>query len=288
MGAAAEFASVAHALGAAIARLTTAGVPEARADAEVLLAYVLGTSRAGVVAAAHRPLAADAARELAALVARRAGREPLAYLTGEREFWSLPLTVDRRVLVPRPETELVVETALRVARGARRVLDVGTGSGAIAAALARELPRARVWASDREAPALAVARENLARHAPGVALVRGDALAPFRAGAFDLIVGNPPYVGESEFAALMPEVRDHEPRAALVAGPDGLAMLRAIIAAAPATLVAGGWIVLEMGAGQGTAVRAELAGDGRYDRVEVVRDHGGIERVVTGRRGSDG
>src|SRR5439155_734487 len=134
---------------------------------------------------------------------------------------SLPLAVDRRVLVPRPETELVVETALRLAPAARRVLDVGTGSGAIAAALARELPAARVWASDVDTDALAVARANLARQAPGVALVCGDLLAPFRTAAFDLVAANPPYVADAELGGLAPEVRDHEPRVALAAGPGG-------------------------------------------------------------------
>jgi release factor glutamine methyltransferase len=288
MGVAAELPSVADALAGAVERLTQAGVPEARADAEVLLAHVLGTSRAGVVAAARRPLAAGVVGALATLIDRRTAREPLAYLIGEWEFWSLPFAVDRRVLVPRPETELVVETALRVAADARRVLDVGTGSGVLAAVLARELPAARVWASDREAVALAVARQNLARHAPAVALVAGDLLSPFRGGAFDLIVANPPYVAEAELETLMPEVRDYEPRPALVAGADGLAALRAIIAAAAAALVAGGWLVVEMGAGQGAAVHAGLADDGRYDRVEVVRDAAGIERVAAARRGGDG
>src|SRR5207244_2938758 len=165
MGAAAALVTVGDALAAAIARLAAAGLPEPRADAEVLLARALDTTRVGLVVAARRPLPETAARDFAALVARRAAREPLPYIVGEREFWSLPLTVDRRVLVPRPETELVVETALRLAPAARRILDVGTGSGAIAAALARELPAARVCASDLAPGALAVARANLARHA---------------------------------------------------------------------------------------------------------------------------
>jgi len=279
MGAAA-MPTVGGALADATARLVTAGVAEPRADAEVLLAHVLGTTRAGVVAAARRPLPAGADGALERLVARRAAREPVQYVIGEREFWSLSLAVDPRVLVPRPETELVVETALRVAPGARRVLDVGTGSGAIAAALARELPAAGVWASDVDRDALAVARVNLGRHAPRVGLACGDLLAPFRDGAFDLVVSNPPYVADGELARLLPEVRDHEPRRALAAGPDGLAVLRALVADAPRVLVPGGCLVIEMGAGQAPAVRALVEETGRWARVEVVRDHAGVDRVL--------
>jgi release factor glutamine methyltransferase len=277
--------SVGDALRDAVDRLGAAGVPEPRADAEVLLAHALGTTRAGVMAAAARPLDPAASSSLDALVARRAAREPVQHLVGVWEFWSLPIAVDRRVLVPRPETEVLVETALRVAPEARRVLDVGTGSGAIAAALARELGSARVWASDREPDALAVARANLARLAPDVGLVRGDLLAPFRAGALDLVVSNPPYVAEGEVGRLAPEVRDHEPRTALAAGPDGLAVLGALVTGAPRVLVPGGWLVVEVGTGQAEAVRARLGADGRYAAVETVRDHAGIERVLAARRG---
>jgi len=272
MGAAAAFVTLGDALAAAIARLAAAGVPEPRADAEVLLARALDTTRAGLVVGARRPLPETAARDFAALVGRRAGREPLHYILGEREFWSLPLAVDRRVLVPRPETELVVETALRLAPAARRVLDVGTGSGAIAAALARELPAARVWASDVDTDALAVARANLARQAPGVALVCGDLLAPFRTAAFDLVAANPPYVADAELGGLAPEVRDHEPRVALAAGPDGLAALGRLMAEAPRVLAPGGWLVVEVGAGQAAAVRR-------------LAEEAGAERRQAGRRG---
>jgi release factor glutamine methyltransferase len=278
--AAAAVPTVGEALAGAVGRLEAAGVPEARADAEVLLAAVLGTTRAGLVAAARRPLAPAAGAALDALLARRAAREPLHYVVGEREFWSLPFAVDARVLVPRPETELLVETALRLAPAARRILDVGTGSGAVAAALARERPAARVWASDVSLDALAVARLNLARHAPAVGLVAGDLLAPFGGGRFDLVVSNPPYVADAELARLAPEVRAHEPRLALAAGEDGLAVLRALVAAAPRVLTPGGWLVMEMGAGQGSALRAAVEATGRWPRIEVVRDHAGIERVL--------
>src|SRR5438552_3778284 len=263
MGAAAAVATVGDALAAAIARLAAAGVPEPRADAEVLLARALGTTRAGLVVVARRPLPEAAARGFATLVGRRAAREPLHYIVGEREFWSLPLAVDRRVLVPRPETELVVETALGLAPGARRILDVGTGSGAIAAALARELPAARVWA-------------------------RGALLAPFRTAAFDLVAANPPYVTDAALGRLAPEVRDHEPRVALAAGPDGLAALGRLVAEAPRVLAPGGWLVMEVGAGQAAAVRRLADTTGRYVCVEVVRDHAGIERVLALKLGGGG
>jgi release factor glutamine methyltransferase len=271
---------VGDALDAAVARLAAAGVPEPRADAEVLLASALDTTRAGIVARAHDALAPAVDAAFAALVARRATREPVHYLVGEREFWSLPVAVDRRVLVPRPETEVVIETALRVAPDARRVLDVGTGSGALACALARELLAARVWASDVDPDALAVARVNVRRHAPRVSLVRGDLLAPFRDAAFDLVVSNPPYVADDELAGLMPEVRDHEPRVALVAGRDGLAAIAALVAEAPRVLAPGGRLVVEMGVGQAAAVRRLVDRTGQYKKVDVVRDHAGIDRVL--------
>jgi release factor glutamine methyltransferase len=282
MGAAVVLRTVGDALAGAAARLAAAGVPEPRADAEVLLAHALGTTRAGLVAATSRPL--PPGLELDALLDRRVRREPVQHIVGEWEFWSLPLKIDRRVLVPRPETELVVETALRVAPRARQILDVGTGSGALAAALAVECPGASVWASDVSSDALAVARLNLGRHAPRVALVRGDLLAPFRAGAFDLIVANPPYLADGEVPGLAPEVRDYEPRVALVAGRDGLEALEALVSAAPEVLAPGGWLVLEMGIGQASRVRGAIERDGRYARSSTALDPAGIERVLAAER----
>jgi release factor glutamine methyltransferase len=284
MGAASALPTVGAALAAAVRRLAAAGVPEPRADAEVLLAHVLGTTRTGLVVASREPLESDTAAAFERLMARRLAREPVHHLVGVREFWSLPFRVDRRVLVPRPETELVVETALRVAPHARRVLDVGTGSGAIAAVLARELGSAMVWASDRCSEALIVARENLERHAPSVRLVRGDLLAPFTSEAFDLVVCNPPYVAAGEIDALAPEVRDHEPQAALDGGADGLDVLRALLAEAPRVIAPAGWLVVETGEGQAPALRAALAAEDGWVGVETVRDHAGIDRVLVGRR----
>ena len=277
--------TIADALADAVPRLAAAGVPEPRADAEVLLAHALATTRTGVIAHARDGMPAAGAGRLAALLARRAGRrEPVAYLVGEREFWSLSFAVDRRVLVPRPETELVVEVALRLAPGARRVADVGTGSGCLAVALARELPRAAVVAIDASAGALAVAAVNVARLAPRVRLVRGDLLEAVGPASVDLIVSNPPYVPTGDIDGLAPEVRDHEPRAALDGGPDGLAALSCLLADAPSRLLPGGWVVVEMGMGQADAVQALAARDPRVDRVLVAEDAAGIPRVCAARR----
>jgi len=292
LGASAAGATVGATVAAAAARLRAAGVEEPRADAEVLVAHALGTTRAALVATARDPFPSGSTPALEALVARRVRREPLHYLLGEREFWSLAIAVDPRVLIPRPETETVVEVARQVAPRARRVLDVGTGSGAIAAALAQELPGARLWASDVDAGALAVARRNLARHAPGVRLLRADLLAPFRGAAFDLVVSNPPYVPDTVLPTLAPEVRDHEPRVALAGGADGLDVLDALVAEAAAVLAPGGWLVVELGCGQAERVRARVGEDGPYRRPMTVRDAAGIERVLAaecvgggGRRG---
>jgi release factor glutamine methyltransferase len=275
--------TVRDALATAVSRLAAAGVPEPRADAEVLLAHALGSDRAALVVRAREPLDPASAARFEALLARRAAREPAAYLTGEREFWSLPIRVDARVLIPRPETELVVATALRLAPRARHVLDVGTGSGAIAIALATELPAARVLASDRMAPALAVAAVNRTRLAPRVALVRADLLAPFRAAAFDLLVANPPYCPAG--TVVQAEVRDWEPATALYAGADGLDALDALVDEAPRVLGPGGWLVVEVGLGQADAVVARMRARGSYDGYEVVRDLAGVERVVAARKG---
>lgn len=266
-------------LTAATARLAAAGVPEPRADAEVLLAHVLNVSRTTLFVRTQTPLADTAAFD--ALLARRVTREPVFQIIGEREFWSLPFAVDRRVLTPRPETELLVEIACRLAPGARRVLDAGTGSGCIAVAVAQVLPAAEVWAVDRSADALAVAQHNCGRLAPGVGLVRGDWLAAFRAGVFDLVIANPPYIRADALAGLDPEVRAFEPLDALVSGRDGLDALRHLLSDAPRVLAPGGWLVCEIGADQGPAMTDLARGwAGRFDDVRCLHDHAGLDRVV--------
>lgn len=276
--------SVAEALADATARFVAAGVPEPRADAEVLLAHALGTTRAGLVVAARRPVGADEAARFEALVAARRRRTPVWHLVGRREFWSLDVAVNARVLTPRPETELLVEAVRALAPPRGVVVDAGTGSGAIAAAVARERPDLRVLAVDVDADALAVAAENRRRLAPGVALVQASWLAACAPGAIDVVVANPPYVPDADLATLAPEVRDHEPRRALAGGPDGLDQIRRLVAEAAGVLRPGGWLALEVGAGQATAVAALATGPTWADAPVVRADLAGVARCVTLRR----
>jgi release factor glutamine methyltransferase len=255
-----------------------------RADAGILLAACLGRSRAQILARPEASIAAAAARRFAALMERRARGEPIAYLLGEKEFWSLPLKVTRDVLVPRPETETLVEAALAACPADQplEVLDLGTGSGAIALALARERARWRVTATDESAAALAVARENAQRLGlERVELLAGRWFEPLGARRFDLIASNPPYVAEGDPALAVPELT-FEPRSALVAGPTGLEALREIIAAAPAHLRRGGRLLLEHGHDQALAVR-ELLESAGFSTIASFPDLAGHERVTSGK-----
>lgn len=261
--------------------LDDAGVPSPRVDAEHLVAHVLGLTRSELYAADDELGNEDLGR-LRPLVDRRRAREPLAYVLGAWGFRRLSLEVDGRVLIPRPETEVVVERCLeRLADlSAPRVLDVGAGSGAIALALADEHPGAHILAVDRSEEALALARRNLSRlDVDGrVELRVGDLLAGL-AGPFDLVVSNPPYVSPEEYEELQPEIRLYEPRDALV----GAGVAEAIAAGARALLAPGGWIVLECGDGQAGALAAELERLGYRDVVKTP-DLAARERVVEGRR----
>ena len=289
-----------EALRNAVTKLERAGCPEPRADAEVLLAHVLREDRARAVLDRRAPLEPRAAAAFARCVARRARREPVALITGEREFWSLSFRVTRAVLIPRPDTETLVEEALDLlappampGRRGARVIDVGTGSGCVAVALARERPDAHIVAIDRSSRALRVAAANVARHGLGrrVRLLRGDLLAPAgveraRIPRADLIVSNPPYVTAKEWKSLPPEIRVFEPKGALVGGADGLAFHRRLAREAPDHLVAGGWIAVEVGAGQAAAVADIFLSGGRFDEIRVRKDLSGIPRVVSARRRS--
>lgn len=257
---------------------------DARFEAELLLRHVLGCSRAWLVAHGDDALAQpDHARALA-LATRRAEGEPIAYILGQREFWSLELSITPQVLVPRADTELLVERALAHLNDTApaRVCDLGTGSGAVAIALAVERPRARIIASDSSRAALRVAAANAARLAPGrIELVAGHWLAPFAEHAFDLVVGNPPYVAAGDPHLRRGDLR-FEPPGALIAGPHGLDAILAIAASAERCLRAQGHLALEHGAQQAAAVRAAFR-DGGLVEVRSHRDLAGHERVTEGR-----
>jgi len=270
---------VREALDGAVTAIAAAGADTPRLDAELLLGHALGVDRAALLMAPEREVTGPAVRTFQDLVRRRSvGREPVAYLVGRRGFRHLEIAVDARVLVPRPETELLVEVAVGLPRGAR-VVDVGTGSGAVALALKHERPDLDVVATDVSQDALAVARANAARLGLDVAFVHGDLLDG--AGDVDAVVANPPYVAEADRAALPPEIVRHEPAVALFAGADGLDVVRRLTAAAGASTAR--FAALEVGAGQ--APEAErLLGAAGFTETERHRDLAGIERVVVGRR----
>ena len=266
--------SVRDALDSAVIALQAAGCESPRLDAELLLAHVLGASRASMISDPERGLEPDEARAFMDLAARRRGREPVAYILGEKGFRTIALSVDPRVLIPRPETEFVVEAALALPAGAR-VVDVGTGSGAIALALKTERPDLSVVATDSSAAALDVARANARRLGLDVEFLEGDLLEPVT-GAVDAVLSNPPYVATGD--VLPPEITRYEPSAALYAGPDGLEVIRRLVAAAAGVP----FVALEVGAGQAPAVAGLM---GAWPRVETIRDLAGHERVVVGSSG---
>jgi release factor glutamine methyltransferase len=263
-------ATAREALDGAVVAITASGSPTARLDAEVLLAHVLGIDRRELLLELGQPVEGAAVREFQQLVRRRSvGREPVAYLIGRRGFRWIELDVDSRVLVPRPETELVVETVAERAPDGARVVDVGTGSGAIALALKHERPDLDVTGSDISPDALAVARANGARLGLDVTWVQAD-LVP--AGSFDVIASNPPYVRDGE--PLPAEVASHEPALALFGGADGLDVVRRLVVAAHPAL-----LVVEIGAGQAAEVE-QLARRAGYAETRALADLAGIDRVV--------
>ena len=271
--------TAATALTRATDRLSRAGCESAHVDAEILLAHVLETTRSALRADTRRELDDAASDELDRLLARRERREPLAYVLGEWGFRRLTLNVDARVLVPRHETEIVVERCLaRIAGITRpRVLDVGTGSGAIALAIADEAPGTRVTAMDASQDALDVARENSSRTGLTVEVVHGDLFDGLPDGPWDLVVSNPPYVRPHEIDALEPEVRDWEPRAALV----GEGATEAVARAAVSVLRSGGALVLETADGDNGRV-ADLLHRLGYVELETTSDLAGRDRAVEG------
>ena len=273
-------ATVASALRDAVARLPG---DEARAEAERLLGHALDRPRSWLYAHATDAIDDAAAARLDAFVARRAAGEPVAQITGRRGFWSLELEVTRDTLVPRPETETLVELALaRLPDAPARVLDLGTGTGAIALALAAERPDLDLTAVDASAAALAVAARNVAACAARVRLLHGTWFAPVAGERFAMVVSNPPYLADDD-----PHLREgglrFEPGLALSCGPEGLEAIRAIVAAAPAHLLPGGWLLVEHGWTQGDAVRALFASAG-FVEVATAPDLEGRDRVTLGRR----
>ncbi len=276
-----------EALRQAEAQIASRNIPDARIEAELLLMHALGVERAELYASLGEPLPSTVGDKFQSLVERRLRHEPAAYILGRHEFYGIELDVDPRVLIPRPETELLVETALAFVE--RRfgkeqpcsVADVGTGSGAVAIALALHLPRARIYATDVSSGAIDVARLNCRRHGVEgrVELLVGDLLEPLPQPV-DVIVANLPYVKDADIPQLMPEIRDFEPVAALAGGADGLDKVRLLLAQAKDHLLPRGAVMLEIGLGQAEEAVSLAKGHFPESNVDLLKDFAGIERVL--------
>jgi release factor glutamine methyltransferase len=257
----------------------------ARRDAELLLTHTLKKSRAWLLAHAEEELSGEQEANYTALVSLRRKGEPIQYITGETEFYGLPFRVTPEVLIPRPETEHLVEKVIELAARFQqpRIVDVGTGSGAIAVALAHECFFAVMTAIDISSRALAIAEENAERSGASIRFLEGDLLAPVAGECFEIVVSNPPYVPSGDRASLSVEVREYEPALALFAGDDGLDVYRRLIPAAFVSLTPGGYVALEIGYGQSKAITELLARSG-FEQIEFVPDLQGIPRVACARR----
>jgi release factor glutamine methyltransferase len=287
--------SPARLLSEAAAQLATHGIPTPRLDAEVLLAQTLGMSKTGLYTRLHTPLDTPHHTAFWQKIQQRARHEPLQYITCVQEFWSLDFLVDQRVLIPRPETELVVEVGLELLGGlsavseqSAQILDLGTGSGCIVIALATELPRAQFWAYDISSGALAVASENARRHGVSdrITFVQADMRGSLVAtlSNFDLILTNPPYIAQPDLSTLQPEVRDWEPRLALDGGRDGLDFYRCLLQDCPRLLRPRGWLVIEIGHDQSEAVMCLAEAQATLTSCCVWPDYAGLPRVVSAQR----
>ena len=279
-----------EALTSAISRLAAANVPSPRMNAELLLMFTLGCDRAYLHAHPERELNASEQAHYDETLSERAGGVPAQYITGHQEFWGMDLIVTPAVLIPRPETEHVIETVLQLAcvdrapsSAALRITDVGTGSGCIALALAKELPQAEIHATDISSAALEIARANAARHQfeTRVQFHETDLLEGFEPNTFDFVVSNPPYVGECEEDQVQLEVRKFEPRQAVFAGPTGLEVIARLVPQARDTLKPGGWLVMEISSTIADGVKRLLEG---WDNVRITNDLQGIPRVASGRK----
>jgi len=274
------------------------GIDNPRLDSEVLLAHLLRLDRVGLYLNFDRPLSRDELSSFREIVKRRGSREPLQYITGHQEFWSLDFKVTPDVLIPRPDTEILVEEALKAVRretlDVRRqnqlpftILDLCTGSGCIAISLAHELKDAVVYAVDTSEAALSIARENAEKNVvqDRVIFLQGDlyeALTSYvsRLTSYDIIVSNPPYIKNIDIPNIQPEVRDYEPRMAVDGGTEGLGFYKRIVADAPNHLSPHGWLMVEVGEGQADAVSKMMADTGAFESISTVKDLAGIERVV--------
>ena len=278
----------------AIETLSSMDIDPARLEAELLLAHVLELRKEDLIVYPDRELTDSQEEKFQQLLERRCRKEPLAYITGHREFWSLEFQVNRKVLIPRPETEGIIEQLLNCAQGeggkkVARILDVGTGSGILAIVAALEFPKARVTAVDNSSNALEVARENAFRHQvmERVEFLKMDFMQAWEFPEeihFDYIISNPPYIPSKELEQLMSDVRDYEPRAALDGGLDGLESYRSIVAHAFPYLKPGGHLIFEVGDDQAGMVKQSLQAHGGLDKIKIARDLSGRDRVVSARR----
>ena len=274
-------------------RFRREGLSTARLDAEVLLAETLGVDRVGLYTHFDQPLHPEELARFKKLIQKRLQREPVAYIIGRREFWSLPFKVTPDVLIPRPETEILVAEALKIVSAPAgtgrklRILEIGTGSGAISIALAKEFPSASLVATDLSAKALAIAQENASRLGVDerIQFRQGDLFAPLgKESAFELIITNPPYIAEDDFPSLPPEVRNFEPRLALDGGKDGLAFFRKALPRVGEFLSPGGWFLAEIGAGQEEKIRQIAVANPGLASGAFVPDLAGINRVFKARK----
>ena len=270
-------------LAAAVQRLASAGCATPRLDAEVLLAQVLGQERAWLHTHWLNQLTPAQIDHFSKLLTRRERREPVPYIVGRKAFFALDFLVNRHVLIPRPETEQLVETVIELAesRPSPAVADIGTGSGCIAVALAKQLPQASIVAVDLSGPALAVAHKNRAYHhtTRQITFVLGDLLLPLT-GPFDFIVSNPPYVSQAELRTAMPEVGHYEPQLALAAGADGFNVIRRLLPQAKTKLKPGGALLIEIGANQGQAGRSLAKQIFPEGKIILKKDLVGLDRVL--------
>jgi len=285
--------TLAEAIYNATNRLSAAGITNARLDAEVLLAHIIQRDRVWLITHRDDVLNDKDQRDFDEAIRRRSKREPLQHIIGNQEFWGLEFKVTPDVLIPRPETELIVEAALMLVQDRNqqvRIIDLCTGSGCIAVSLAKELASAHIIATDASERALVVARENARDHgvADRIRYLEGDLFEPLEEldirGHIDIMVSNPPYVRTGDLPTLQPEVRDYEPARALIAGPEGTEMAMRIIQNASEYLKKNGALIVEMGLGQAEALTRMVEATGAYDRSSILKDLAGIDRVIVARK----